>query len=140
MEEERIERDGADLRDAMSTLAGEIGTLVRQEADLARCELAEKAEAAKGGATQIGTGGALALVGAFTLAIAAVLGLTLILIRWMTPLAAACVSSLFVGAVLAAAGYLLVKRGGSRLRPDQLLPRRTIESIKEDARWARKQF
>lgn len=140
MEEERMERDGADLRDVMSTLAGEFGTLVRQEADLARCELAEKAEMAKDGAVRIGAGGAFALVGVFTLAAAAVLGLTLLLMQWMSPLAAACVSAAAVGGILSAMGAVLMKRGGERLRPDQLLPRRTLESIKEDARWARRQF
>jgi len=135
-----MERDGADFRDVMSTLAGEIGTLVRQEADLARCELAEKAEVAKGGAVRLGAGGAFALVGAFTLAAAAVLGLTLLLMQWMAPLAAAGVSAAAVGIILAAVGAVLMKRGRERLRPEHLLPRRTLESIKEDARWARRQI
>lgn len=140
MEEERMERDGTDLRDAVSSLAGEIGTLVRQEVDLARCELAEKAERAKGGAARVGAGGAFALVGVFALAAAVVLGLTLVLVRWLPPIAAAAVSAAFVGAILAGMGYLLVKKGGERLSPEQLLPKRTLESIKEDARWARRQF
>lgn len=138
MEEERID-DGADLRGAISTLATELGTLVRQEAALARCELEEKAEQARGGAVRIGAGGAFALVGAFTLAIAAVLGLTLLLSRWMAQLPAACLSALVVGAALGVAGYLFLKQGGERLRPERLLPRRTLDSIKEDARWARRQ-
>ena len=139
MEEERMDQDGADLRDVMSSLAFEIGTLVKQEADLARCELAEKAQLAKGGAARIGTGGAFVLVGTFTLAIAAVLGLTLILMQWMSPIAAAALSAVAVGLILGATGYLLMKRGGERLSPARLVPRRTLESIKEDARWARKQ-
>jgi hypothetical protein len=57
VEEERIEQDGSDLRDVISGLAGEIGTLVRQEADLVRCELEEKAETAKEGAVRIGRAG-----------------------------------------------------------------------------------
>lgn len=140
MEEERIEQeDGTAWRQVVSNLVGEIGTLVRQEADLARCEFSEKAQLAKRGATSMGTGGALALIGAFTLAIAAVLGLTLLLVQWMSPIAAAFVSSLVVGAVLAGVGFILIKRGGEQLSPDHLMPRRTLESIKEDARWVRKQ-
>ena len=140
MEEERMERDGTDLRDAVSSFAGEIGTLVRQEVDLARCELAEKAERAKEGATRIGAGGAFALVGVFTLAAAAVLGLTLLLVQWLPPIAAAAVSAAIVGLILAVVGMVLMKNGGERLSPKQLLPKRTLESIKEDARWARRQI
>jgi len=135
-----MEQDGSDLREVISSLAGEIGTLVRQEADLVRCELEEKAETAKEGAVRIGMGGAFALVGVFALAAAAVLGGTLLLARWMSPLAAACVSAAIVGGILAAVGAGLLKSGGERLRPARLLPRRSLESIKEDARWARKQF
>ena len=140
MEEERMEQDGADLGEVISSLAGEIGTLVRQEADLVRCEMAEKAETAKEGAVRIGMGGAFAFVGAFALAAAAVLGGTLLLVQWMSPLAAACVSEAIVGVILAAVGAGLLKSGGERLRPSRLLPRKSLESIKEDARWARKQF
>ena len=140
MEEERIEQDGSDLREVISGLAGEIGTLVRQEADLVRCELEEKAETAKQGAVRVGMGGAFAFVGAFALAAAAVLGGTLLLVQWMSPLAAAFVSAAVVGVILAAVGAGLLKSGGERLRPGRLLPRRSLESIKEDARWARKQF
>jgi hypothetical protein len=140
VEEERIEQDGSDLREVISGLAGEIGTLVRQEADLVRCELEEKAETAKQGAVRVGMGGAFAFVGAFALAAAAVLGGTLLLVQWMSPLAAACVSAAVVGVILAAVGAGLLKSGGERLRPGRLLPRRSLESIKEDARWARKQF
>jgi hypothetical protein len=135
-----MEQDGADLGEVISSLAGEIGTLVRQEADLVRCEMAEKAETAKEGAVRIGMGGAFAFVGAFALAAAAVLGGTLLLVQWMSPLAAACISAAFVGVILAAVGAGLLKSGGERLRPARLLPRKSLESIKEDARWARKQF
>jgi hypothetical protein len=140
VEEERIETNGTDLRDAVSSLAGEIGTLVRQEVDLARCELAEKVERAKGGAARIGAGGAFSLVAVFTLAAAAVLGLTLLLVQWLPPIAAAAVSATIVGVILAVVGYVLMKNGGERLSPEQLLPKRTLESIKEDARWARRQI
>lgn len=140
MEEERIENDEASLGRAVSDLARDVGTLVRQEVELARCELAEKAEQAKAGATTLGAGGALALIGAFALAGTAVLGLTMILENWMDTLPAMGLSSFVVGAVLAAAGALLLRKGSGDLSADHLMPRRTVESIKEDARWARRQF
>jgi hypothetical protein len=78
-------------------------------------------------------------VGAFALAAAAVLGGTLLLVQWMSPLAAAVRLGGGRRVILAAVGAGLLKSGGERLRPGRLLPRRSLESIKEDARWARRQ-
>jgi hypothetical protein len=140
MEEERVGRDEPALGRILSDIAQDVGTLVRQEIDLARCELAEKAEEAKSGAGRIGAGGGLALIGSMVLAGAAVLGLTYVLQRWMETLPAMALSALAVGIVLAAVGWVLLRRGSKSLSADHLVPRRTLESIKEDARWARRQF
>lgn len=140
MEEERMTQDEASLGRVVSELVGEVGTLVRQEVELAKCELAEKATQARKGATKIGAGGALGLVGAFTLAIAVVLGLTLLLETWMATLTALFVSALAVGAILAVVSWLLLRQGSEAMSPDHLMPRRTVQSIKEDARWAREQL
>ena len=140
MEEERIGNEEPSLGRIVSDLAREAGTLVRQEIELARCELAEKAEQARGGAKRVGAGGVLALAGTLTLAGAAVLGLTFLLEKRMETLPAMAVSALAVGIVLAAAGAFFVRRGSRDLSPDHLVPRRTLDSIKEDARWARRQF
>ncbi len=140
MEEERIGRDEPSLGRIVSDLAQDVGNLVRQEIDLARCELAEKADEAKSGATRAGVGGGLAFIGTLVLAGAAVLGLTFVLERWMRTLPAMAVSALAVGIVLAIGGLVLFRTGSKALSADHLVPRRTLESIKEDARWARRQF
>ena len=140
MEEERIDREEAGLGGIVSDLAQDVGNLLRQEIDLARCELAEKAEEARSGVTRVGLGGGLAFIGALGLAGAAVLGLTFVLQRWMETLPAMAVSALAVGIVLAGVGLALVRTGKRSLSPDHLVPRRTLDSIKEDARWARRQF
>ena len=140
MEEERIGRDEPSLGRIVSDLARDVGTLVRQEVDLARCELAEKADEAKSGVTRAGAGGGLALIGALVLAGAAVLGLTFVLERWMRTLPAMALSALAVGLALAIVGVVLFRTGSKALSGDHLVPRRTLESIKEDARWARRQF
>ena len=140
MEEERIGRDEPSLGRIVSDLAQDVGTLVRQEMDLARCELAEKAEEAKSGATRACVGGSLAFIGTLVLAGAAVLGLTYLLERWMRTLPAMALSALAVGLVLAIVGFVLFKTGSKALSAEHLVPKRTLESIKEDARWARRQF
>ncbi|HEX7897284.1 MAG TPA: phage holin family protein [Planctomycetota bacterium] len=133
------ETEGPSLGRAVSELAREVGTLARQELELARREIADKAERAKGGAARLGAGSGLALAGAFALTLGMILGLTLLLDDWMSRETAAVVSAFSVGAVLGAAGFLLIRAGAARMSPAELLPRRTVESLKEDARWARKQ-
>jgi membrane protein implicated in regulation of membrane protease activity len=50
------------------------------------------------------------------------------------------VSALIVGAVVAVVGYLLVQRGISALKRQDLTPHQTIQSIKEDTQWAKEQI
>jgi hypothetical protein len=46
---------------------------------------------------------------------------------------------LIVGFVVAAIGYTLVQKGISTLKQVDMAPRETIESLKEDKEWAKKQ-
>lgn len=140
MEEERVTRDSATLGGAVNDLLHEVGTLVRQEMELAKCELAEKAERAKGGAIRLGLGSALALVAVFALTIAGIQGLSLVLDNFMTRPLATFVAAVIVGAILAGVGYALLRNGAERLSPSEWVPRKTVESIKEDARWARRRI
>jgi hypothetical protein len=48
-------------------------------------------------------------------------------------------SALLVGLVVVGVGYMLVQKGLSALKHEDLAPRQTIESIKEDTRWAKEQ-
>jgi len=141
MEEERVTReDSASLGGAVNDLLHEVGTLVRQEMELAKRELAEKAQRAKGGAIRLGAGSAFALVAVFALTLAAIQGLSLPLDNYMSRPIATFSSAVIVGAVLAGAGYALLRAGAKRLSPSEWVPRKTVESIKEDARWARRRI
>jgi hypothetical protein len=48
-------------------------------------------------------------------------------------------STLLVGVVVAGTGGYLVQRGLQALKHEDLAPRQTVETIKEDAQWARRQ-
>lgn len=132
--------NGAALKASVSDLAGEVATLMRQEAEVARCEIAAAAKDAKAGATKFGLGAAFAHVGVLALTAAVTMGLTLLLDRWLETPLAALVSTVVVGAALAAAGYFLIRRGSEDIRPSEFVPRRAIESLKENLRWAREKM
>jgi hypothetical protein len=130
----------ASVGELFSDLMRDFATLVRQEVDLARLELTDKAERAKSGAMKIGVGAGLAVVGVILLAVAAMLGITLILSTWMTPLLAAFIGALLVGLTLAVAAYFLVRRGADEAKHASHVPERTLESLKENAQWAKNQL
>jgi uncharacterized membrane protein YqjE len=132
--------DGSSVGRLVSDMARDVGTLFRQELDLAKCELAEKAAEAKKGATTLAVGAGMALGGALVLAAALVLGLTVLLRTWLDPLLAACVSAFAIGAILGVVGVVLVRRGGEDLSPGHFVPQRTLDSLKENTRWAKDQI
>ena len=68
------------------------------------------------------------------LAIVAALALVLIAIG-LPPWAATFVAGLLVAGI----GYLLIRSGLAALKPQELAPRKTIETLKEDAQWLKAQ-
>ena len=118
-------------------LLRDLGNLFRQELELAKCELGEKALDAKEGAAKLGTGVGFCLAAAVVLSAAIVLGLTLLLSQWMAPLLAAFISALGVGIVLGTVGFALIRNGSRTLSPRNFVPESTVESLKENARWAK---
>ena len=125
--------DERSLGDLFGDLARDMGTLVSQEMTLARTELTETASRVGKDVAILAVGGLVAYAGLLAI-IAAVI--VLIADRGV-PLWA---SALIVGAIVAAIGYLLVRRGLSALKQQDLTPRQTIESIKEDTQWAKEQI
>ena len=121
------------LGDLFGDLARDMGTLVSQEVALARTEITETASRVAKDIAVLAVGGLVAYAGLLAI-IAAVI--FLIADRGV-PLWA---SALIVGAVVAVVGYVLVQRGISALKQQDLTPRQTIQSIKEDTQWAKEQI
>jgi hypothetical protein len=48
-------------------------------------------------------------------------------------------SALLVGLVVAGVGYFLVKKGLDALKREDIAPRQTIETLKEDGQWIKDQ-
>jgi hypothetical protein len=126
-------RDERSLGDLFSELSRETTTLVRQEVQLAKAELTQSATEAARGIGMLVAGGAVAYAGLFFLLLAIVFGL--IEAGWD-----AWLSALVVGLVVVAIGAILVLRARESLKPANLAPRRTIETLKEDQEWAKEQI
>ena len=123
-------REERSLGDLFSDLSRETTTLVRQEVQLAKAELTQSATEAVRGIGMLVAGGAVAYAGLFFLLLAIVFGL--IEAGWD-----AWLSALVVGLVVVALGAILVLRARESLKPANLAPRRTLETLKEDQEWAK---
>ena len=120
------------IGEMFAELSREARTLIQQEVQLAKSELAEKASLFASGAGLIVAGGLLAYGGLLALIAAAVLAL---ITFGLPPWAAA----LLGGILVIGTGYLLIRSGLGALKPQQLAPRKTVETLKEDAQWLKAQ-
>ena len=124
-------KEQASLGDLFSDLAAQTGKLIRQEAALAKSEFTDKAAAAGKDIGLVAAGAFVGYAGLLSLTAAIV-----ILLGYVIPVWA---SALIVGVVMAVAAYLLVMSGLTHLKKANWAPEETIESIKEDAEWLKKQ-
>jgi uncharacterized membrane protein YqjE len=124
--------DNRSLGELFSELASQTGTLVRQEVQLAKTEMADKAKSLGRDAAFMGAGGVLAHVGLLALTAALVIGLGNVMPLWL--------SALVVGLVAVGGGYALFQTGLSAIKRVDLTPHETIETLKEDQAWARNQM
>ena len=108
-----------------------VAELLRQELDLARTEVGQKAASAAKDVALIAGGGLVAYSGFLSVVAALVL-----LIGHRIPL---WVSALLVGLAVIGAGYLLIRSGLSAIRRTGLAPTYSIDSLQETARWAKEQ-
>ncbi len=119
------------LGELFKELAGETGTLVRQEVQLAKTEVTEKAKAASKDAVMIGAGALLGHVALLVVVAGLILALGTLIPYWA--------SAFIVGALLAVTAFVLTKRGVTALKKIDPVPRVTVQTLKEDQRWATQQ-
>lgn len=145
MRTDGVEHDGPEgtstppesLGRLVGEVARDVAALVRQEVGLAMAEVSRNAQDVKKGAVSAGIGAVLAHAGGLAGAAFVVVLLSWILSTWMSGWAAATIATFVAAAACGAAGWALLRKGGETLSPRHLMPRRAIESLKEDARWAR---
>ncbi len=124
-------RDGRSLGELFSELAQETSTLVRQEVDLAKTEMGQKASRVGKDVGFLAAGGAVAYAGLLAILAGVIVVLDTFLPLWL--------AALLVGLVVAAVGYFLVKKGLDALKREDVAPTQTIKTLKEDGQWIKDQ-
>ncbi len=127
-------RPGGDqsVGELLRQLSEETSTLVRQEVQLAKAELSQKASLAGKGAGLLAGAAVMGLgvFGAFTAFLIAVIALAVPV--W--------VAALIVTVLYAAVAAALALAGRAALRKaTPLTPEQTVDSVKEDVQWAKTQ-
>jgi hypothetical protein len=118
------------LGEVAKNLTSDVSLLVRQEIELAKAEMAQKARTAAPGIGMFGGAGVVALCTAGALTAFAVLVFSIFLPEWA--------AALIVGAVLAALAVVLVRQGKERVADaGKPIPEQTIETVKEDVQWTK---
>jgi hypothetical protein len=124
-------RDDRSLGELFSELTRQTSTLIRQEVALAKTEMTDKASKVGRDVGSLAVGGAIAYAGFLAIVAAAIILLAELIPWWL--------SAFVIGLLVALVGYLLIQRGLTALKQENLKPERTIETLRDDAEWAKRQ-
>lgn len=130
--QQQLAKEERSIGDLFTELAGETSTLVRQEIDLARVELTQKASDIGKNVAWLSVGGVVGLVGVLAVTAALILLLSKVMDPWLAAV-------LVGGAFLIAAG-VMVMSALKALKETDLAPRQTVETLKEDTQWLKNQI
>jgi hypothetical protein len=119
------------LGELFADLASQTSLLLKKELELAKVEMVVKARDAAACGAQVAIGATIAFSGALVLLAALVMLLAMVLPLWAAALA--------VGAVVTGAGAALTLTGIRRLKELDVIPRQTLETLKDDKRWISEQ-
>jgi uncharacterized membrane protein YqjE len=114
--------------DLVKQLTQQVSTLVRQEVELAKVEMADKGKKAGVGIGMFGGAGVAALLGLGALTAFLILVLDLAMPAWA--------AALIVGVIWAAVAGVFALQGREKVKEvGTPLPEETTESVKEDVEW-----
>jgi len=120
------------LGDLFADLSRETQILLRQEMELAKTEISRKASQAGKASASLAIGSFIAYAGFLAIVAAIIIGLAALIPAWL--------SALIVGLVVVGIGYFFIQKGLNDLKPQELVPKQTIESLKETTTWAQDQI
>jgi hypothetical protein len=126
------QRDDRSLGDLFGDLSRQLGTLIQKEIQLAKTEMTARVTTVGRDAAMMGAGGALA----YAALLIGLMALAFLLAELMNSF---WLGFLIVAIVVGVIAAVLIQRGRAELKRTDLTPRQTIETIKEDAEWAKQQ-
>src|SRR5215211_5767322 len=129
---ENRQMDNRPLGDLFGDLASDMSNLVRQEVALAKLEITQKAKYLGRNVGYLVVGGAVAYAGLLAVIAAIIMLLDKVMPAWG--------AALLVGVLVAGIAWLMIGKAMSALQQADLTPKETVETLKEDATWAKQQI
>ncbi|WP_239082767.1 phage holin family protein, partial [Actinoplanes teichomyceticus] len=115
------------IGELIGNISDDLSQLFRQEVELAKAEIKQEAAKAGKAAGMLGGAGFAGYLAVVLLSFAVVFGLDAIMpLGW---------AALIVAVVWAVIGAVLYASGRKKLKTVDPMPRRTVDTLKEDARW-----
>ncbi|MFI1988974.1 phage holin family protein [Actinoplanes sp. NPDC020271] len=115
------------IGELIGNISDDLSQLFRQEVELAKAEIKQEAAKAGKAAGMLGGAGFAGYLALLLLSFAAVYGLDAVMpAGW---------AALIVAAIWGIIGAVLYTNGKKRLKTVDPMPRRTVDTIKEDAQW-----
>jgi hypothetical protein len=125
-------REEAPLGELLKQLSEDASRLVRQEVALAKTEIRESASALGKDAAKIGVAAGVGIMGAFAALAFVIIGLgSLIDNYWL--------SALIVAVVLLVTAAIMAKSATNDIKQRELKPVQTMETLRADAQWAKRE-
>lgn len=128
----QVNKEDRSIGELFADLAKESSVLVRQEVALAKAEMSQKAGEVGKDIGFLAVGGLVLYAGLLAIIAAIIIVLGTVGVPWW-------LSALLVGLIVAGVGYFLVQKGLKALKRENLAPSQTIQTLKEDAEWAKEQ-
>ena len=119
------------LGQLFADLGNELSSLVRNEIQLAKLELTEKAKTAGKDAALLIAGALVGYVAFLAMVTTVILLLAIALPAWL--------AALITTALLAIVGGALISKGLAAFRKLDIKPRQTVRTLQEDVAWAKQQ-
>jgi hypothetical protein len=127
-----VQKDDRSIGDLFSQLAAETGTLIRQEVSLAQSELTTKATIVGKNVGFLAAGGAIGYAALLFILAGIAIGLSYFIPAWL--------AAMLVGVVVSGVAFVMISTALTKLKETNFTPDETVESIKEDAQWLKKQM
>jgi hypothetical protein len=140
-EERRETGDGQTIATLLKDLRDDAVLLFRQEINLARGEMAENIRHTSRHLVAMAMGGAIALAGAIVLLMGCASGAAVALAAMgLDPELAVWLGPTLLGGLVLAIGFGLLTAARRRLQTGTLVPKRTVQTLKEDSNWAKEKL
>jgi uncharacterized membrane protein YqjE len=128
---EQQQREERSIGALFAELSQKTTTLVRQEIQLAKVEMSQKASRVGKNVGFLLIGSVVAYTGLLAVVAAGIILLGEVIAYWL--------SAAIIGVVIAAVGAVLLVKGANTLRQEEPSPRETVETLQEDKEWLKDQ-